>query len=213
MPSKSPSSRLHPLSSNQFIVVMVMVAVVVWVLGVLISQAVFKTISFNNRLLEKKQEIDRTLGANIKAVDSLKAAYQELETLGPSPKIVNQALPDTADLPAVVSRFEALIHASGLEFSSFALRSTQLVSSQPQVVSRGISSVATTPQELMYSIGAEGTYPGILKMLRNLENEITPTRLTEVKIHGTQQQASAVLVIKGYYQEQMTTNPIKETYQ
>lgn len=213
MQSKSNTSRSRTLSSNQFIVVMVMVAVVVWVLGLLVSRAVFKTISFNNRLIEKKQLIDRTLGSNIKTVDSLKAAYQELETLGPVPKTITQALPDTADLPAVVSRLESLINASGLEFSTFALRAASSSSLQGQNVPRGTSSVATVPQELTYSVGAEGSFPNIIKMLRNLENEITPTRLSEVKINGTQQQASATLDITGFYQAPMTTNPTRETYQ
>jgi Tfp pilus assembly protein PilO len=212
MQYKSNSPRSHTLSSNQFIVVMVMVAVVIWVLGLLVSRAVFKTISFNNRLLEQKQVIDRTLGSNIKTVDSLKSAYQELETLGPVPKTIVQALPDTADLPAVVSRFEALINASGLEFSTFTLRAAPTSSLQGQNVARSLSSVTTPPQRITYNVGADGSFPNIIKMLRNLENEITPTRLTEVKINGTQQQASAILSIVGFYQAPLTTNPTKETY-
>jgi Tfp pilus assembly protein PilO len=209
--AQTNAKRIPTLSSNQFTVVMIMIAVVVWVLGIVVSRAVFKTISFNNRVLDKKQEIDRTLGENLKTVDGLRAAYQELETLGPPPRTVLQALPDSLDTPALVSRLESLIHASGLEFSTFTLTNSTI---QNPVSPSGTSAsqLTDTPRDFTYTISANGSYPSVLKMFKNFENEITPTRLVEVKIQGTQQEAVATLTIKGFYQPRASTNFIQETF-
>lgn len=213
MPTPSKDTTKSRLSHNQFLIVMVMLAVVVWVVALIVSRAIIKTISFNNRLINKKQEVEQTLDTNLATVESLKAGYQELETLGPRPQVIVQALPTTLDIPAIVSKLEALINASGLSFTTFSLESSSEGTGDPAGVSEP-TTVASTGQnqEYIYTVGTQGAYQSVLKMIKNFEREISPTRLIELEIQGTQKTATATLRVKGFYQSALTTRYTKEQF-
>ena len=196
------------LSQNQLTVVLVMLAVIVWVIGLIISRAVLGTILFNNKVISRKRSVESTLSANISKLSEIKRNFEALETKSLDPERVLRALPTKQDVPSLASKLEALMAASSVSFKSFGLENTTSLEDDPAspVLSEGL-------QEYTYSIKVEGAYAGIVQMLRNFEREISPMRLLSVKVQGTEQTASAELTIRAYFQSPFSLDFEKETLQ
>ena len=196
------------LNRNQLTVVLVMLAVVVWVLGLIISKAVLGTILFNNRLIGKKRAIESTLSDNISKTDDIKNSFEGLADKDlPSEKVL-RSLPVKQDVPGLASKLEALLVASNVSFKSFALESTGEVSETDDAT--GSAPVTEGLQEYTFTIKVEGAYGSIIQMLLNFEREIAPMRLMNVKVEGTEQTASAEIMIKAYFQPPVTLDFAKE---
>lgn len=201
------------LSASQLLIALIMIAVVVWAVSLIVSKAVFDTISFNNRLISRKRAVDSTLSVNLEAVDELKAKFDQVEAIGPGAARVLRALPDKADIPSLVSKLEALLAASGVSFDRFSLSGASDSQNTSTTDDGTTSSVATTPQELTFSIQVSGSYASLLTVLENLEHEISPMRVSKLEIGGTISEASATIDIITYYQDRISTDFTTETLQ
>lgn len=210
---KTKDNRMPQLSNSQFMVVMIMLVIVVWVVGLIISNGIIKTISFNNKVLSKKQEVERTLNANLSLVDNLRVGYSELEAIGPRPRIILSALPNSYDPPALASRMEALINASGMQFNQFSLESDDFAIGALDEGLEGHGVATAGVKEHIYGITAKGTYVNAIKMLNNFDREIYPTRIVNIFIEGDQKSTSITLSIKGYYQESVSIEKVTEDLQ
>lgn len=192
------------LSNNQASVVLITLAIVVWVVGLIISKSVLDIILFNNHLIGRKREVDSTLQSNLNTLDELKSNFHDLETQGITSARVIQALPDKADVTALASRMEALLANSTVNFESFG------VDTPPP---SDTSNSAPGPQQLSFTIQISGPLQNIKNTLSNFEREITPMRITGLSLSGTEQNAQATLKITSYYQDKESLDVKTETLQ
>jgi Tfp pilus assembly protein PilO len=208
---KAPSTK--QLTQNQATLALVMLAVVVWVVGLIISKAVFDGIVFNNKVIGRKRQAESTLKANLEKTEELQTNYEALQASGFDTNRALRALPTRLDIPGLASKLEALLAHSKVRFESFSLDSGVGADPASASADSGATVAPAVPQEFSFSIKVEGTYAGIIKTLVNFENQLSPMRIVTVKIEGTEQNASADLIIKGYYEDAVRIEFPKETIQ
>lgn len=196
------------ISNSQASIVLITLAVVVWVVGLIISKSVLDIILFNNRLIGRKREVEATLQHNLDTVDELRSNFEALEDRGLTSSRVIRALPDKIDVTGLASRIEALLAASTVNFESFGIDTAV-----PAGTEEGSSNSAPGVQELAFTIQVSGPLQNIKNMLSNFEREITPMRITSVSLSGTEQSAQATLKISSYYQEKESLEVKTETVQ
>lgn len=191
------------LSTNQTTVMLVMVAVVVWVVGLIISRSVLGVILFNNEVIGRKRAVDSTLTKNLQSVEELKSQFGKLNDAGVDKDKVLRALPDSYDVPSLASRMEGLLLDSFVSFDSFSLINNQQTDGS-SVGSGGV-------QELTFAIQVSGPYQNVRKMLSNFQQEISPMRIKQIKLTGSESSTSAQLTIVSYYQEHVSLDLKTET--
>lgn len=204
------ASPAKQLSQNQLTVILVMLAVVVWVIGLIISKAVFQTILFNNKVIGEKRSVDNTLQDNLNKTEDIRRNFQALIAEGVTAEKIARALPTGQDVPGLASKLEALMAASGVSFRSFSLEGADPNASGGDPATEN-TPTTDAPTEFFFTLKVEGPYTNIVLMLQNFEKEITPMRITNIKIDGSQQLATAELNIKAFYQDPVKLEFPKET--
>lgn len=202
-------SKTKKITHNQATVILIALAVVVWVVGLIVSKSVLDIIMFNNRLIGRKRQVESTLQHNLDTVDELTTNYDNLQTRGVTSTRVLNAIPDKLDVPGLASRIEGLIRASSLNFESFGLAPSSTPVATPATDSTGQPTTPTI-KELVFTIQVSGPYKSMKAMLSNFEREITPMRITEINITGSEQNAQATLKITSYYKDRITLDVPKE---
>lgn len=184
------------LSQNQLTILLIMLAVVVWVIGLIVSKAIFTTITFNNKVISQKRAVDRTLSENLSKVSTIHSNYQALSGKGVEPSRVLRALPTKEDSPGLASKLEALLAASSVSFNAYSLSSSssEVISetSGPVDATGAVDAAGTgsEPRSFDFSIQVSGTYGAILQMLGNFERELSPMRILSLKVGGSEGKAS-----------------------
>jgi Tfp pilus assembly protein PilO len=200
------------LSYNQFIVVIIMIAVVVWVVGLIVSKAVFDTISFNNRLIGRKRAAASQLQENLNNVDALEEAFSDLETRGPNTVRVLHAMPEQMEVPSLGSRLENLANSTGVRLETFTVSSSSTTPTTEEVTAPA-NVGGPQPQPSEFIVGFGGTYAGIIAAINALEHEITPIRIKELRMTGSESEAIAQVTIVVYSQPATEIIAGKETVQ
>lgn len=185
MANKTP--KLHKsLSNNTLVVTMMLIAVVMLVVGFIVSRAIFKTISFNNRVISEKRQVESKLKTNVKNLGTIMGNYEVFEETGAGSDVVLKALPTEVDIPALLTRLEFMFNSSGVSFGGFSIEGAE------NVLAGGETELSSeTPLEATVTISISGPYANIKQALSNIENEIAPYKVKTLGISGNDREASA----------------------
>ena len=166
--------------ANTTVIVAAAVAAAIVVFSLFASKALIDKISYQNKVISKRNVANKQLKENIDAKDQLVvsfAAFDEspesvLGTSEKNSKIVLDALPSKYDFPALTTSIDGIITGAGMSVES--------ITGSDQEISAEQSSVNPIPVAIPFEFGAIGTYEAAQKLLTDLQRSIRPFKIHSV---------------------------------
>lgn len=203
--------------ANLVIVISVSVAVFVVIFSLFAARALFGQASYNQNVINEKQEALKLAEQNNDSIKKLEEAYVSFATEpiniiggnpegtgpqdGANPKIVLDALPSEYDYPALSSSIEKLLldnsyqidRIGGSEDPALAAQSSADGESAP-------ASSSAVVTEIPYPLSITSTAEGAKNLLDIFERTIRPFHVENISISGSDANMSIQISMKTYYQ-------------
>jgi len=193
-------------------------ASVIVAFALVVGQFLFQQMLFNEKVLNEKRTTDSTLNNNIQAADTLK---QEVNTLlannnlaqsrakstDSNLRVVLDALPTTLDgLNLGTSLQTVLLSGRVRSIEALSVDTTSGVNAQDEAVQDASStdSNSDAPQELTFRFAIGGDFANIKNALQALDHSIRPIQVTALTIEGSDNNLSATVEAKTFYQPAKT---------
>lgn len=194
------TKRLQIEKSNTKVLIAISVAVVFLVFSLVATQALYKQLKYQNKVISLRNQAVDQLKKNISATKELEAQYIVFDTASksiignsdPNSKVVLNALPSKYDFPALATSLEALLSTSGVAIDSINGVDDQVTAEQ--------SSVSPKPIEIPFTITAKGSYASIQDLVKNIERSTRPIKIVNISLKGTDSNIQASIKGITYYQ-------------
>ena len=205
------ANKMDKLSSNNLIIVMVLLSLMAVGVTVLVSRSLYKSIALNAVVVQKKTAADNTLKQDITNAPSLITDYTNL---GDKKRLLADALPSTVDFPSILVTLENITGAAGQKLKSITPASAATSGSISAASGTPVStdaSVAPVAKSYTFGITTAGNYDGMVKMLHNLETSARPMRIVDAQFAGGGSTLASTFTIQTFYQDAATLPLSTET--
>jgi Tfp pilus assembly protein PilO len=208
--NKAGTDSKQQLSSNNLIVVMLLITFLVVGISVLVSKALITSIRLDTKVVSAKGKAEKQLKEDITAAPKLVDAYA---ALGSQAGVLADALPNTSDFPSLIVTLENMTAGAGIRLKAVApsLAAAATDSTGAPVATTGDNSLEPTPQSYPFSITLDGNYPALLKLLDELEKSARPMRIMSMVLNGSGSTMSAQMEMETFYQDKAELPFGKET--
>ncbi len=225
--SKISGKHLLIDKANQFALVSLSVAVVIFIFGLFAALALFKQNTYNQRVIKEKKKALKQIKTNHENVKELTDAYRSFATEttnvlggnpagegpkdGDNPRIILDSLPSKYDFPGFASSMEKLIQSQGnltieslggTDTGSGATASTSKASTSKTSNSKASSSTSSSPVvpiPLVMPITVRSDYAKIQQYIKSLENSIRPIYIDTFRLNGSDNNLQLELRIQTFY--------------
>jgi len=197
-------------SFKKHIMISVIVAAVAISISLVVMKFLFDLWGYNARVQSAQRESLTTLEENIEIYDNLVPWYQGLTQADgtpadPDPEIVNNALPEQYDFPALASSIEKLADSSGVNLLS--LQGVDEEGSAPG------PSHQPEPYEIRFSAEVGGSYEDIQVFMSTLDLSIRPFQVKEIELTGSDDDLTADILLVTFFQPEQNLNFPERTVQ
>lgn len=240
MAMRTSAKRLQIDKANSSIVIAVSIAAFALTFSLVATKSLLARQSYQNKVIDAREQARDQLEANIDALDDLKSKYNEFasrqeniiggnsfgngERDGDNARIVLDALPSKYDFPALVSSLEKILVDRNYAIKSItgtdneaAQNSPNTPGAAPQPASPSSGTPGTGQSsaggavEMPFEISAESSYTGVLDLLGAFKNSIRPMYIQSVSLSATGGNNVQITIQgKSYYQPERTLNVIEE---
>ncbi len=194
------TKRLQIEKSNTKVLIAISVAVVFLVFSLVATQALYKQLKYQNKVIGLRNQAVKQLEKNISATKELEAQYIAFDTspesiIGNSDsnsKVVLNSLPSKYDFPALATSLEGLLNTSGVTISSITGTDDQVTAEQ--------SSTSPKPTEIPFTVSAKGSYASVQTLIKNIERSTRPIKINTINFTGTDNDISVEITGVTYYQ-------------
>ena len=233
------TKRIQIDKANSTIVVAVGVAAFAVAFSLIAGKSLIARQSYQNKVIKAQEQARDQLISNIDAVDDLKTKYSEFvgrqeniikgnsagnsERDGDNARIILDALPSKYDFPALASSLEKILvdrsykiqTISGVDDEAAQNGGGQEAASDPAVADASQEQQAPVAAvEMLFELGAEGNYSGIMDLLGVLRNSIRPLHVQKLTFSvGDGDSVQVNISGKSYYQPERTLNITEEVVQ
>ncbi len=198
------TKRLQIEKSNTKVLIAVGIAVVFLVFSLVATQALYKQLKYQNKVISLRSKAVKQLEKNIDATKELEAQYIAFDTspesiIGnsdPNSKVVLNALPSKYDFPALATSLENLLKTSGVTIES--------ITGTDDAVAAETTNISPKPIEIPFTLSAKGSYSSIQTLVRNIERSTRPIKITTVTYTGTDKDMQVQINGITYYQPTKT---------
>jgi len=187
--------------SNQRMVLSIALAAFFLTFAVVASRALLEQRSYQQRIIDKKEEAVSQLESNLATVDDLKVSYQAFNETpeniiggnplgsgdkdGDNAKIILDALPSSYDYPALVASIEKLMEDQGFVLEDISGEDQEAQQNQE-------ATDASQPVEMPFEMTAAlGEYPNVKKFFQALQRSIRPIDVKTIELAGAQKGQSS----------------------
>ena len=184
---------------NNFILVVLSVTSFIVVFCLVGSNALYKRISYQDKVINARTTADNQLKANINSSTSLQCAYNSFEAQTPvvtgvskNSIMVLDALPSKYDFPALVTSLSKLMAISGL--------SVQTINGIDAEVSAVQSSPDPKVVPINFQLTGNGSYSAVSTFISNLEKSIRPITISNITFSGSDAKLTVTIKATTYYQ-------------
>jgi hypothetical protein len=210
--------RVSQMQSNIFVITAVATAICVF--SLVSAKALLSQASYQRKVLH-----ERRIALGILATDKTSAAtlitqYQQVfensdptnviggkndasasavPPDGDNARIVLDSLPTSYDYPALISSVSAILSGNGI--SNASINGTDESAS-----ASSSSSVSPTPVAILLSIGGNGTYSNVQRVITDLERSTRPFDVTNIQLSGGAGSMTFNLQATTYYQPARSFN-------
>jgi Tfp pilus assembly protein PilO len=197
---KVSTKHLQIDKANKNVIIAVSLTVVAVIFSAVISFTLIDTIRYQDKVISKLDEANKTLQKNIENVSVLEASYKEFENAPESvigtddknSKIVLDSLPAQYDFAALLTSIEGIIKNSGNDIES--------IEGKDDVVNAQQSAINPTPVEIPFEFSAIGSYGNAKKLIADMERSIRPFKITKIKYSGSDGALTTEVMAVTYYQ-------------
>lgn len=220
--TKISAKQLQIDKANTQMIITIAVASFVLVLCLVFSKALLSQRAYQARVIKEKNKAVKQLEANINATESLVTAYKDfVETpenvLGGNPKgdgdkdgdnakIVLDALPSKYDFPALATSLEKILTKQNYDIES-------IVGTDDEINQQNSTSPNPEPIEIPFQITVGGSYGSMKTLITTLQRSIRPFQIQTLEFSGKDNNISATINAKTFYQPakdlNITTKEIK----
>lgn len=191
-------SQIDKTNTTMFIVIGIASAVLSF--SVVSCIYLYKRMSYQSRVIDRRTGIEKLLNKNKSELDKLVESYQSFDTAQESvigtkdnnSKIVLDALPSKYDFPALATSIEKIMNLTG-GISARNITGTDLEATAAQSLPNPV------PVEIPLTIGGAASYENIQKLVNNLQLSIRPMRVTKVLFNGEQSKMNFTIYLTTYY--------------
>ncbi len=191
-PKSKKSSSLDDATKKP--ILMLTVAAVALALGLVAANYFFKSLDFHRQVFSKKNAVESQLKSNEKAFDKLEKSFVVLEKSGPKSEEIFRVLPTSKDLANTTLSLESIAQRSGMQIKTVALDNNGAVQSEAEYA---VANPEVTPMVL--SLETQGTYSGLVQLLKNIDKSKRIYRIDGVDISGSTDSIRALITLTTYY--------------
>ena len=212
-PATAKHAQIDKASTQTFAAVTV--AAIVVSMSLVLLNILWGTSRFNTKVQGELEIARDALQTNLERVGPLQESFNRFEigdNLIPdqeeekkNSELVLDALPSQFDFPELAASINNLAEEAGVELSSF--NGTDLGSDTSG------SSSNPRAQEIPFSMRVVGSYSGISKFLRGIENSIRPITVLSIDLTGSSSNLQASVTAETVYQPAVDLTIQKETIQ
>ena len=212
-PATAKHAQIDKASTQTFAAVTV--AAIVVSMSLVLLNILWGTSRFNTKVQGELEIARDALQTNLERVGPLQESFNRFEigdNLIPdqeeekkNSELVLDALPSKFDFPELAASINNLAEEAGVELSSF--NGTDLGSDTSG------SSSNPRAQEIPFSMRVVGSYSGISKFLRGIENSIRPITVLSIDLTGSSSNLQASVTAETVYQPAVDLTIQKETIQ
>ena len=132
----------------------------------------------------KSASLDASIADANKKLDSLKKAQTTLTQLGDIPTQLSVAVPESKDMPNLITELEAIATKNGMIFPTIAVADNSAATATP---ASGTTPVAATStgNSITISIAAPGSFDKITSLISDLEKDIRFMNIKNVSISSS----------------------------
>lgn len=159
---------------------------------VVVAQGQITGILFKTKAISATGHAASQLATKFDAANALVGNYNALDRQ--TVTSINSALPTSVDFAELTVTMDRLTGDSGVRMQSISL------SQEPTSTALASTSSANAPVPADFSINVNGSYTGIIALLKNLELSVRPMRVDNMSLSGATNSMSAQLLITTYYQ-------------
>lgn len=187
--------------ANTTVIVAAAIAAAVVVFSLFASKALIDKISYQNKVISKRNTANEQLEKNIEAKDQLVASYTAFNdspesvigTAESNSKVVLDALPSKYDFPALNTSIDGIIAGAGMSVESIAGSDLEVSAEQ--------SSIDPQPVAIPFEFTAKGSYEAAQKLITDLQRSIRPFKIISIDFTASEGGAISVTVVgETYYQ-------------
>ncbi len=188
-------NKTENLSSNNLVIIMLLISFLVVGASGLVVKALFTSIVRDTKVATAKGKADKQLSADLTAAPRLVDAYA---ALGPQALVLSDALPTTVDLPSLLVGLEGMAGDAGIKLKTVAAAQVAVSASTTPAPTSGSTA---TPQVYPFSVTFDGTYASMQKFLSDIEVSARPMRVVGIQLNGSGSALSGEIDIQTYYQD------------
>lgn len=206
------SKRVQLSKANMYIVAIVSAACFVSIFSLTASKMLFSQMSYQSKVIDKKEVAKKQLQDNVKARDQLVSAYKlfaksttgsniiggslsgQSDRDGDNARIVLDALPSKYDYPALTTSLEKLMSSSNLAINSIAGTDDEAAQAG------GEASANPQPVDMPFTVSFDATYTDTEKFFGLLQRSIRPIKVQQITVTGSDNRLSTSITAKTYYQ-------------
>ena len=194
------------LSNNNLMIVMVLISLLVVGVSALIGKALVGSIMRDTKVISAKSKADKQVKEDVTSAPKLVDAYN---VLGSAANTLNDALPNSKDMPSLLVTLENMSNDSGLGLKSITPAVPAIAATAPISDQNGQSSVAAssssgspavTPNPFNLVIDYDGSYPALAKFLGDIEQSVRPMKVTSVTMNGNGSALTGEIDLTTYWQ-------------
>lgn len=197
-------------NANRSMFLWVAAASVIVAFAIVVGQFLLQQMLFNEKVLNEKRVTDNTLSENLQAAASLK---QEVNTLLANDNLAqSRAKPTDSNLQVILDALPAApdslnlgtslqtVLLSGRVQSIEALTVDNPAATADSAVQDASVQPTDQPQEIHFRFTVGGNYENIKNALKALDRSIRPISVTTLNIEGNDNNLTATVEAKTYYQ-------------
>lgn len=205
------------LSTNNYVVLMVIIAVLATIAGVYFGYQMVKENIRNGQVLIGKVQAQNDVTKKLENAQKLVDNYNRLS--GEQKQLIQAAMPSKADFTQMISLMEVANSSAGTRMESINANASAAASSAATgspADSSGASGTqsaggSVAPQPLPVSVSVQGNYGQMTRLFRNLEMSTRPISVATFELKGNSGLLKGDLTLQTFYQGEADYSDKEET--
>lgn len=189
--SKQLNHATKSMGDNSLIATLMTLSTLLVALSIVLSRLWIGDIKFSNRVIERKNQANTTLEANVAALPALSQNFQTLVANGPAPKDVLRALPTSDEFADFGKELEAVASLAGSQLTAVVK-----VGDQSATALTGVP----TPTAMAVEVTVVGGYLNLVKFVGMLEQTARPVRVDHLVFSGAEPSVTLNLGLTTWWQ-------------
>lgn len=197
------SSATTSMGDGTLLATLMGVTTVLVAIGIVLSRLWWGDIRFTNKVLDQKNQVNKTLEQNVAALPQLQENFRKLETEGPKPEKVFEALPIREEYAALAKELEAVAALAGAQLTATVKPLAAVLPPEQQPTQ-------PTAIEMTLQSQVKGSYPALERFVTLIEATTRPVKVVKLNFNGSGQEVTLTVDMVTWWQPRTVLGDQKE---